>query len=364
MSKIQKDAIEYLKYIGTINVKIVKGNKVYKQTTFHNSGRWPLFNTLAYCLSGEYANADDWRPLVLGLYSVPKNFTEKRDGATPVIQDNDEQWNEDPINTQTGKIDWTLADYHSIKRYANKDNLAIGSPAMLMTKPKVESRENSGIGFSSITYSFLVPFTQLKLSSNTDWEGEGYTISPINLVCLYSKNNCWWSWTDENNIQHTPNSRQSATFGNPNAYFFVSDNDGVKLSSLLPKSITANIGEYSLAIDWTLTFKSSGTYVSPEQRFRVQWIDNINNVNKTKEENWGKLPPCPIDTVDYYPAHKIKIGNYTYLFGGWFDQSSITTDTWRSVHLVDSEETKYIATYWEIDENGNISDHPVTSLHQ
>ena len=328
---INSGNMEYFSYNGSIKVKIMRGKKVYKEKIFHNSGRWPIFKHIAYSLAGQYTNADNWRPLVLALYSVPRTFTE--DGKEPVIKDNtDPDWNRDPEKRE-GKYDWFNVDKTSIRRYANADHIKIGNVATFMVRPNPSDSKNAGIGQASITYQFLIPFTQLKIQGdNNGWNAEGYKIAPINLVCLYSKNNSWWNW--EEGEQHS----QSETYGNPNAFFFVTDAENGKLGSLLPKSITSNVGEYSLSIEWTLNFKSNSTYIKPEDLYEVRWIDDIHDKEPiTEYYKWGTLPKCPFTDCKYDELYTE--GDTTYAFAGWNPV----------IHLVDEESTEYTAMYWKQD---------------
>ena len=347
MNEIKNINTDYLSYRGSIKAKIMRGKKVYKEKVFHNNGRWPMFKHMAYSLSGQYTNADDLRPLVLALYSVPKNFTEE--GKAPTIMNNEDSWNQDPP-LKDGKPDWSLVSKSSIKKYANAENIRIGNAAMFMIRPEILVDENAGIGQSSVTYKFLIPFTQLKMTGKSDWESEGYSIPPINLACLYSKNSLWWNWDPDESESNTSKS-QSETYGNPNAFFFVTDGVDGKLTSLLPKSITSNIGEYSLSIEWTLTFKSNSTYVSPEVPCQVTWIDNIRlDAPVTANYKWGSLPTCPFYNETVYNSVET-IGNIEYRFAGW---DSIIT-------LVSETEKTYTATYWWYNkETGERSTKPVT----
>ena len=219
-------------YQGDVTVSVVRGDKIIRKRLFKNNGRWPLFQHLVEALRGNYAKAEDNRPIILGLYSIP--FADTDEGKTPIIYD--------------GEI---VPTENLIATYATKDNLRIGSPGMFMEQPETKVVATN-IGKANIKYTFLIPFSVLsvkQLSGDSGWAGEGfeYNLEPINLVCLYSKTNYWTKPTDQ----------ESDTYGNPSAFFFVEDNG--YLSSLIPNDITALSNEYSLKVEWTLSLENKSS---------------------------------------------------------------------------------------------------------
>ena len=228
---------DIINYQGSIKVSVVRGDKVVRKKTFKNEGRWPLFRHLVECLRGNYEEAEGNRPIVLGLFSIPYN--DSSSGNIPTIRE--------------GEIS-SLSDKQKVSYYAKLDNSRLGSPGLFMTQPKIEVEDTKNIGSANITYTFLIPFSVISVkplvaSENTDWYTEGYRLEPLNLVCLYGKNNCWLTNKEDD----------KPYYGNPSAYFFVTENNTRKLGSLIPKDITALSAEYSLKIEWTLTLSNPST---------------------------------------------------------------------------------------------------------
>lgn len=237
-----ENVTDKLSYVGSIKVKIMKGNKVIKQQKFFNSGRWPIFKQLAYSLAGQYVEADAERPLFLEIFSIPYANTAPNPGQeTPA-------GNKPKIEDNTASLDEYSGNFDSgdIRKYANLANRKTLLPATYFTRPEVTIKENAGIGSAFIKYSFSVPFYNLQLenlSAEDGWKKySGYEITPLNLVALYSKNS----------KRQDEIANQSWYSGNPSAFFFVTQTDSSKLSSLLPKNITSTLGDYSLLIEWTL----------------------------------------------------------------------------------------------------------------
>ena len=219
-------------YEGNIHVRVLRNNKVIREKTFQNNGRWPLFSHLVSALAGQYSEAEKNRPLVIGIYTIDYEDTPNANGAIPEIND-------------SGAAD------NKISKYANSANLRSGSPGMFMTAPEVKVTENAGIGTATVTYDFLVPFNSLIFTNSGGWDSaqepdQRYKIDPLCLVCLYSKSNYWNANSDL---------VETKTYGNPSAFFFVPNEDHpTLLGSLLPKDMSASSNEYSLEIKWVLTF--------------------------------------------------------------------------------------------------------------
>lgn len=230
---------DYISYEGKIKVSLVKNKKVYSEKIFYNNGRWPIFKNLTYSLAGNYTDADQWRPLILDIYSVPESFV--TDQKCPVINSTSRD-TKDPAN---GNWKDESIGTGEIRRYANKPNIVTSYHIQYYTAPVTSDDALNGIGSSSVTYKFKVPFESLSIEKDPDTGWSDYNIKPLNLVCLYSKSN----------FPGLDGYTQSQTYGNPSAFFFIKDSSG-NLSSLLPKEITSNIGEYDLIIEWTLGFTS------------------------------------------------------------------------------------------------------------
>ena len=314
-------------YEGNVTVKIVKGNTVYSQQTFHNNGRWPLFKHMTEALSGNYSNADPYRPLYLGIYSVPYKLTDE--GDIPTIDDNSQ------------------SSSNHIKTYAKQEYLHVGSIGRFNRLPDVKTIPDDGIGNSTVTYHFVIPFSSLIITTLTerdDWFKVGYSISPLNLICLYSTANSW-----EGNGSLSPDK----TYGNPSAYFFVEDLiNRKKLGSLLPKSISSNKGKFSLVIDWQLKIQNLGTEAHYDQPFSVTWHylhvkgnNTLEEIKYTLQVQRGNLPLAPTEGEPSGAPFSSKIknpdANIYYAFNQWEDVSGNT------IHIVDSD-IDYYAYYWEI----------------
>lgn len=214
-----------VQYSGSVSVKLKKGNKVLQTKSFKNNGRWPLFQCLSSALRGQFTEADNFRPRAISLFSIPKNLT--IGGKIPVIS-----------QESTSEV------LNKIGTYANKDNCVSSSITLFNGEIKPEvANTDTGLGWASVTYSFLVPFTNLTLSPDSGWPGaEGYTLQPVNMVCLYSRAN-------------NPG-EDLRNYSNPSAYFFVADSeDTTKLGNLLP-NLSSLDTSYSLEITWTLTLKN------------------------------------------------------------------------------------------------------------
>jgi len=72
-NNIEVTNIDGIKYSGQVNVKILSGNKVISEKTYHNSGRETLFRFLCNALSGHYIERQ--RPCQLKLFVYPPALT-------------------------------------------------------------------------------------------------------------------------------------------------------------------------------------------------------------------------------------------------------------------------------------------------
>lgn len=359
-NNVKNISLDSLNYKGAIKVQITKGNKVIRETQFKNNGRWPLFKHLVDALSGNYTQADLNRPILIGIYSVPYNLT--NDGFAPEINDGG-----DPKNY--------------ISTYAKKDYLKVAVAGMFMTEPVPSVKTNKGIGSASVTYKFIIPFTSLLVDpteTRDPWNSEeGWQVDPLNLVCLYGRANAWQA----NSATESSETGDEDTYGNPNAYFFVTE-DNKKMVSLLPKDITGNSSEYSLVVKWTLTFKNEGTTVIPTAVKKIKWVNKIyhavyggkdescyKNSDTYEDRNCaynsipqftGYIPKYDesdpneykLKKMKYIPKNVVETGlpKYTYVFAGWTPDFTLVTD-----------DTTYTASYWKVNSSGNIiGKEPVT----
>ncbi len=211
---------DYIKYSGEVTVRIMRRSEVLYEKVFHNKGRKPLFRHIANCLAGNYISAEEDRPVVLNIFSVPYS------------------------DTESGKNPESKASF-DIKNYAKVDNLANSVVVTFIKKPELLYTKLSDVNYdkkSGVKYYFSVPFTSLTSfdGSNRGWSG--YKIAPLNLVALYSKGN-------------------ATNYTDPSAYFFITDISD-NLTSLLPKEISSSIGDYSLTIEWKLTITNASTTVN------------------------------------------------------------------------------------------------------
>ena len=217
-------------YEGKVKVSLYKKDKLKSTKIYKNKGRWPLFTFLTNCLKGDYKNVELYRPKFIVLYSIPRN--QLNNDQIPEI--NDENGNK---GTKTDIAYYTKRDY-------KKNSVIIA----LDSSPKVITNSDAIVGYSSITYTFKIPFTQLSLqresganswNSGSDSTYPSYKWNPINLVALYSG-------------RYIPNSDEN--FTQPSAFFFPAYEDTEKLGSLIgAEEATGASSEYSLLIEWTLT---------------------------------------------------------------------------------------------------------------
>lgn len=185
-----------IKYEGTVQVSLLKGNKTISKKTCHNRGKGPLFQSIGHCLVGDYQSAELTRPKYLALFSAGN-----KGAAAPT----------------TDTAVKTILD--------NITNYRTSTPIIYQGTPLRESFLENDSEYSNdeerVTIKFMIPFTQL--TSTAD----------INLFCLYGYNN-------------------QANTTNPSAYFLLTDSTTPTiLDTLIPASITLD-ADYSLYIQWTL----------------------------------------------------------------------------------------------------------------
>lgn len=224
-------------YEGKVKVSLYKKDKLKSTKIYKNQGRWPLFTFLTNCLKGDYKNIELYRPKFIVLYSIPRTYLNDRKEIPDLIPE---------INDKSGvKGQNTDIAYYTLPEF--KKNSVIIS---LDSSPKIVTDSDGIIGYSSITYTFKIPFTQLSLQKELgvdSWNAEpySYTWNPINLVALYSG-------------EYIPNNNL-ANYSQPSAFFFPAwINKKGEVTKILGSLIganeaTDNSSEYSLSIEWTLT---------------------------------------------------------------------------------------------------------------
>lgn len=165
-----------LHYEGTITVKLKHGKRVVKTMTFHNRGRWPLFNFVALAAGGQYEIAESFRPKYIRI------FNGGTAGAT--IPD-----------TEAGIIA-LLTDAN------DKTTTAI----LYNTSPETGYSDTNNTAY--VKYKFFIPTTQLIATRN------------LNLLAVYCQ--------DQKNIKNSPN-----------AYFTVKDaTDTTKWGELINATVS------------------------------------------------------------------------------------------------------------------------------
>lgn len=148
---IKRDSTEEIKnnqssgigYSGKVTVKVISDKKVISKSTGHNNGGQPLFNFLAYALTGNYSAAEPIRPLKIKLFN---NKADSLDNAKSNIQ----RW-------ATGSIE-EASDFI----YAN--SVAV-----------VETQDTGAEKKATAVMHFRVPFSFIANSL-------------VNQLCIYGKN--------------------------------------------------------------------------------------------------------------------------------------------------------------------------------
>lgn len=213
IENISKNNTDSFSYSGIVRVKILKGNHIYSSKTIKNKGRWPLFNFFSLCLKGDYQSATAFQPKVINIFNVG----EPGEDEIPNISDD------------TGL---NLSGYFNITNRVNLTPYPLNSSPDVSKTPDESSGITVPIGSSSITFKFLIPFTQLNIS------GINNCINGLGLYCNQFL--------------------QSSNLDNPSAFFFIPELDSNnkptgKLGNLLEGiGNTIDLSEYNLSIEWEL----------------------------------------------------------------------------------------------------------------
>lgn len=166
-------------YQGNVKINVVdRNNKIIKSFNSHNDGKYPLFKFILLCLGEEYTAASDLAPKYIRLFDA-------KDKDNPKYEE-------------------------------EKTSTAI----IYNTRPNIVLDKDD----SSITFKFLIPFSQLKNKEN------------INLFALYGENN-------------------KSTSDSPSATFLLLDEDG-NLGSAISSSDNSK-DYYTLSVEWTMRVNNS-----------------------------------------------------------------------------------------------------------
>lgn len=184
-------------YTGNVSVTVTRNGKVCSTYKTSNNGKWPLFVFLAFCSSGQYSEADDYRPKYIDMFSLGEEGTELVD----------------PFNVSTS---WQQR---------------LVTPIMLDTTPginweSVTDRESDKVEGSTSTLKFTIPYSQITNKSD------------INFLCL----RCESKKSEQKTVS---------------AYIIVKekdDNDNDVLGSLLPEEFKKD--DYIINVEWKLNFNN------------------------------------------------------------------------------------------------------------
>ena len=182
-----------ISYSGSVKVSLVgPNNKVLLQKESHNSGKFPLFEFLGYCLVGNYYS--ELRPCRIRLFTKGRTETP----ANP------------SFDTDTCVSEAVLHE-----------------PGTVMNKVKTDEA-------CQVTYHFKIPYAFIKL----DMESENAVVYKL---ALYSNTN---SSDSELNIK---NPSATYLFTDSTGTSWVDKKDAIDLSELQ--------SNYSIIVDWTMTIK-------------------------------------------------------------------------------------------------------------
>ena len=194
-----------IKYKGVVSIKVRKGKKVVGKTTYHNEGNLPLFNFLAMCVKGEYAQVEALRPKYIKLFTMGESGT-----AVPPYTD----FNDLVTN---------IAELESLNFPHYSGN------------PEIDSNNNKN--YCGVKFKFVIPFSQI-----ADY-------SDLNLLALYSQQNL--------------NKEEDAS-----AYIVIKKkvNNEWVLSDILKETgisglSASQLNQYNLFLEWELIFMNEGTTI-------------------------------------------------------------------------------------------------------
>ena len=200
--------VEGLNYSGQIVVKVLSGNKVISKHTYHNSGRETLFKFLSLALSGNYIERQ--RPCQIKLFLY-----------TPALQVGDAPTN---FDWETA-FETDLTTPKGITPFITYD-----------TTPVVSRKQLDDYATYRTTYHFRIPFTLISNAADNTTLGSN-NASPktvIHMAGLYPINTVF--------------DKEAS------AYYLFTNDDGTEWQ---PIEIADNAGNFSMVIDWVLTFQNA-----------------------------------------------------------------------------------------------------------
>ena len=188
-----------ISYEGKVTINLLKGNKTIKTYSVHNAGYPPLFMFLAQSLTGDYTKSESLRPRYIRLFSLGE-------AGTPYTED-------------------------MIAQHLTLDSMTSLTLSSYNTAPYAEiiQKTETTPAYARTIFKFLIPFTQINTSKAT------------NMFALYSASN-------------------QLNYSEPSAVFVLTAKDetdnSLKLSSVLPPSVSAKSNEYNLQIQWEMNIKN------------------------------------------------------------------------------------------------------------
>lgn len=187
-------------YTGTIITSVRYGDKTIYKSKHKNEGTRKLFDFLARCACGLYAEADPLRPQFIGLFNA-------------------------------GNAGETIpSDFDPIAALTDENNVLYNAGVIYKETPIPAPVSGNTTGMN-ITLEFMIPFTQLDVNKD------------INLCALYP----------------SAITADGSAIDEPVAYFIVRDSDHPEsFGNLLPDnatSLTAN--KYNLFVQWVMTFDNN-----------------------------------------------------------------------------------------------------------
>lgn len=204
--KIEEKKFNGIGYKGTVTVKIGNKKSILSSTTINNSGLIPLFQFLCKCLRGDYSEVELLRPKFIRIFSLGRGTSSTNPSSA----------NADVVP------EGSFAD------------LASTYPEISLTTPLYSGNPNINLNTSSneasISFHFVIPFTQLSQYDN------------LNMIALYSQ-------------QNRSNKEQAS------AYIIVKNKTNSDYLGDIVEESGININddnsnEYNLFIEWELSFSN------------------------------------------------------------------------------------------------------------